>query len=290
MTPPLQRGTRHGPIPTLTWERQRNRGTQLTRSATQPTWSATQPARSWRSGYEVVHAAGNSGRSGGASALSSCRSSVLFIGWYFLFVMVAVFAPGFMRISVFGDVNVGLCFGVLQFVSTFGITVGYHRWARRRLRPDVRAGCGSGWTQAGDGDHDGRGRPLAAEVVGRPAVNVAIFAFFVLVTLVIAVRAAGKNRTTTDYYAAGGPSPAGRTASRSAATTCRPRHSSVSRASSPWTATTASCTPSASWWAGCSCCCWSPGRCGTPAGTPRPTSSTCGCTPFRCAPPRPSPP
>ena len=44
---------------------------------------------------------------------------------------------------------------------------------------------------------------LAAEVIGRPAINVAIFAFFVLVTLIIAVRAAGKNRTTTDYYAGG---------------------------------------------------------------------------------------
>ena len=47
------------------------------------------------------------------------------------------------------------------------------------------------------------GGPLAAEVIGRPAVNVAIFAFFVLVTLIIAVRVAGKNRTTTDYYAGG---------------------------------------------------------------------------------------
>jgi cation/acetate symporter len=44
---------------------------------------------------------------------------------------------------------------------------------------------------------------LAAEVIGRPAVNLVIFAFFVLVTLVIALRAAGKNRTTTDYYAGG---------------------------------------------------------------------------------------
>jgi cation/acetate symporter len=46
---------------------------------------------------------------------------------------------------------------------------------------------------------------LAAEVIGRPAVNVAIFAFFVLVTLVIALRVAGKNQTTTDYYAGGRP-------------------------------------------------------------------------------------
>jgi hypothetical protein len=43
--------------------------------------------------------------------------------------MIAAFAPGFMRISVFGDVNVGLCFGVLQFVSTFAIAVSYTRAA-----------------------------------------------------------------------------------------------------------------------------------------------------------------
>jgi uncharacterized membrane protein (DUF485 family) len=40
-----------------------------------------------------------------------------------------------MRVSVFGDVNVGLCFGVLQFASTFAIALGYRRWARRRLDP-----------------------------------------------------------------------------------------------------------------------------------------------------------
>ena len=57
------------------------------------------------------------------------------LGWYFLFVIVAVFAPGFMRASVFGDINVGLCFGVLQFASTFAIAFGYRRWAQRRLDP-----------------------------------------------------------------------------------------------------------------------------------------------------------
>jgi cation/acetate symporter len=46
--------------------------------------------------------------------------------------------------------------------------------------------------------------PLAAAVtVGTPALNFAIFAFFVLVTLVIAIGAAGKNKSTTDYYAGG---------------------------------------------------------------------------------------
>jgi len=40
--------------------------------------------------------------------------TVMLLGWYFLYVILAAFAPGFMRISVFGEVNVGLCFGLLQ--------------------------------------------------------------------------------------------------------------------------------------------------------------------------------
>jgi uncharacterized membrane protein (DUF485 family) len=60
---------------------------------------------------------------------------VLFLSWYFLFVIVAVFAPEFMRISVFGTINVGLCFGALQFASTFAIAAGYRHWAQRRLDP-----------------------------------------------------------------------------------------------------------------------------------------------------------
>ncbi len=44
---------------------------------------------------------------------------------------------------------------------------------------------------------------LASATVGTPALNFVIFAFFVLVTLVIAISAAGTNRSTTDYYAGG---------------------------------------------------------------------------------------
>src|ERR1700722_19559385 len=93
------------------------------------------PARGRASGYEAVAA------SRGFSTIRRRLSSFLvpacafLLGWYFLFVIVAVFAPGFMRVSVFGDVNVGLCFGVLQFASTFAIAVGYRRWAQRRLDP-----------------------------------------------------------------------------------------------------------------------------------------------------------
>lgn len=110
-------------------------GTQSTRSATQPTWSATQPTRSRPNGYEAVRASRDFWtiqRRFGSFVVPACA---LLLFWYFLFVIVAVFAPGFMRISVFGAVNVGLCFGVLQFVSTFALALGYRRWARHRLDP-----------------------------------------------------------------------------------------------------------------------------------------------------------
>ena len=60
---------------------------------------------------------------------------VFFLSWYFLYVIVAAFAPGFMRIKVAGEINIGLCFGALQFVSTFTITALYARWARRNIDP-----------------------------------------------------------------------------------------------------------------------------------------------------------
>ena len=44
---------------------------------------------------------------------------------------------------------------------------------------------------------------LAQGVVGRPLLNVGVFAFFVLVTLVIVYRAAHRTKTAADYYAAG---------------------------------------------------------------------------------------
>jgi uncharacterized membrane protein (DUF485 family) len=97
--------------------------------------AAPQAGRGNASGYEAVRASRDFWtikRRFGSFVGPACT---LFIVWYFLFVIIAVFAPGFMRVSVLGGVNVALCFGVLQFVSTFAIAVTYRRWARRRLDP-----------------------------------------------------------------------------------------------------------------------------------------------------------
>jgi uncharacterized membrane protein (DUF485 family) len=57
----------------------------------------------------------------------------LFLVWYFLYVLLAAYAPGFMSARIGGNINVALLFGLGQFVSTFAITMIYVRWADRRF-------------------------------------------------------------------------------------------------------------------------------------------------------------
>ena len=61
--------------------------------------------------------------------------SALFLAWYFLYVLLAAYAPDFMSTKVVGNINIGLIFGLLQFVSTFTITMVYARWADRQFDP-----------------------------------------------------------------------------------------------------------------------------------------------------------
>ena len=59
----------------------------------------------------------------------------LFLSWYFLYVLLAAFAPAFMSHKLVGNLNVGLFLGLGQFVSTFVITMVYARWADRQFDP-----------------------------------------------------------------------------------------------------------------------------------------------------------
>ncbi len=65
--------------------------------------------------------------------------TALFLAWYFLYVLLAAYAPEFMSQKVFGNINVGLLFGLGQFVSTFVITILYVRWADREFDPRAEA-------------------------------------------------------------------------------------------------------------------------------------------------------
>ncbi|XGX80289.1 hypothetical protein LQK93_03121 [Terrabacter sp. BE26] len=65
--------------------------------------------------------------------------TALFLAWYFLYVLLSVFAKGFMGTRVAGNVTWGLILGLLQFVSTFVITMVYARWADRVFDPEAEA-------------------------------------------------------------------------------------------------------------------------------------------------------
>lgn len=59
----------------------------------------------------------------------------VFLVWYFLYVVLAAFAPHFMTIKVVGNTNVGFIFGLPQVVSTFTIATSYVRFADNNLDP-----------------------------------------------------------------------------------------------------------------------------------------------------------
>lgn len=61
--------------------------------------------------------------------------TVAFLVWYLLFVLLSTYANDFMSTRVLGNINVGLVFGLLQFVSTFVITHLYVSHANRKTDP-----------------------------------------------------------------------------------------------------------------------------------------------------------
>lgn len=60
-----------------------------------------------------------------------------FLVWYFVYVLLAAYAYDFMSIKVWGSINIGLVLGLLQFVTTFGITTWYVTFANRKLDPQA---------------------------------------------------------------------------------------------------------------------------------------------------------
>ncbi|PRY59477.1 uncharacterized membrane protein (DUF485 family) [Knoellia remsis] len=65
--------------------------------------------------------------------------TAFFLVWYFVYVLLSIFAPGFMGTKVFGNITIGLLFGLGQFVTTFAITFIYARWANREFDPAADA-------------------------------------------------------------------------------------------------------------------------------------------------------
>lgn len=62
-----------------------------------------------------------------------------FFLWYALYVVLSAYARDFMSIKLFGNVNVALVLGLLQFATTFLIAWLYARLAGRKLDPAAEA-------------------------------------------------------------------------------------------------------------------------------------------------------
>lgn len=61
--------------------------------------------------------------------------TVTFMLWYLLYVVCSNWAPGLMGAKVFGNINIALLFGLLQFATTFGIAWWYARYSAREMDP-----------------------------------------------------------------------------------------------------------------------------------------------------------
>lgn len=62
-------------------------------------------------------------------------ATIGFLAWYLLYVILSGYARDFMGAVLFGNVNVALIFGLLQFASTFGIAWAYSRHTARNFDP-----------------------------------------------------------------------------------------------------------------------------------------------------------
>ena len=66
-------------------------------------------------------------------------ATVAFLTWYLLYVVMSNWATGFMNTVLFGNINVALVFGLLQFVTTFLLAWLYSRYSTSRLDPLARS-------------------------------------------------------------------------------------------------------------------------------------------------------
>jgi len=64
--------------------------------------------------------------------------TVAFLSWYLLYVVMSNWAHDFMSIKLWGNINVALVFGLLQFLTTFLLAWHYSRFSTAKLDPLAR--------------------------------------------------------------------------------------------------------------------------------------------------------
>jgi len=92
-------------------------------------------ARSTRTVYEEVQESAEFAQLRSRLRRFVFPMSAAFLVWYLAYVLLASYARDFMAVKLFGNINVGLVIGLLQFVTTFAITTIYVRYANKHLDP-----------------------------------------------------------------------------------------------------------------------------------------------------------
>ena len=65
-------------------------------------------------------------------------ATVAFLLWYLTYVVMSNWATDFMSHQLWGNINVALVFGLLQFATTFLLAWIYSRYSTNRLDPLAR--------------------------------------------------------------------------------------------------------------------------------------------------------
>lgn len=65
-------------------------------------------------------------------------ATAAFLVWYLTYVVLSMWAGGFMSKQVVGNINVALVLGLLQFATTFAIAWLYSNYSTKRLDPLAR--------------------------------------------------------------------------------------------------------------------------------------------------------
>ena len=97
-------------------------------------------------------------------------ASIFFFVWYFGFILLAGYAPGFMGTSLIGGFTLGYALALTQFVMTFVLGAMYLKRADRDFDPLSRRAAetaleaGRRKAAGGAGANDGRGDAGSREV------------------------------------------------------------------------------------------------------------------------------
>ena len=130
--------------------------------------------------------------------------TALFLAWYFLYVLLSVYAPDFMSTKVFGNINVGPAPRARPVRVDVRITIIYVRWADREFDPraDALATDDRGGPPMSTAHHRQPRPPRPPTSAARRSTSRSS-ASFVLITLGIVIRASRNNRSAADFYAGG---------------------------------------------------------------------------------------